>query len=86
MRHSRLESFVLLAGLLVTTVASACPNCATSQVVKASVLGEGFWSHLVMVIVPFLLIGAVSALLYRIGLSPPGITPARTRDEPERQQ
>jgi hypothetical protein len=71
MRHSRLESFVLFASLLATTVASACPNCATAQVVKASVLGEGFWSHLVMVVVPFLLIGAVSALLYRIGLSPP---------------
>ena len=72
MRHSRLESFVLLASLLVTTAASACPNCETSQVVKASVLGEGFWSYLVMLVVPFLLIGALSALLYRIGLSPPG--------------
>lgn len=72
MRHSRLESFVLLASLLVTTVAAACPNCETSQVVKASVLGEGFWSYLVMLVVPFLLIGALSAFLYRIGLSPPG--------------
>ena len=84
MRHSRLESLVLLASLLVTTAASACPNCATSQVVKASVLGEGFWSYLVMMVVPFLLIGALSAFLYRIGLSPPGVT--RSRHEPERQQ
>jgi hypothetical protein len=68
MRYRRLESFVLLVSLLVTTAASACPNCETSQVVKASVLGEGFWSYLVMMVVPFLLIGALSAFLYRIGL------------------
>lgn len=86
MRHSRLESLVLLASLWVTTVASACPNCATSQVVKASVLGEGFWSYLVMMVVPFLLIGALSAFLYRIGLSSPGVTSARASHEPERQQ
>jgi hypothetical protein len=84
MRHSRLESFVLLASLLVTTAAAACPNCATSQVVKASVLGEGFWSYLVMMVVPFLLIGALSAFLYRIGLSPPGVT--RSGHEAERQR
>ncbi|WNG59687.1 hypothetical protein F0U59_36920 [Archangium gephyra] len=68
MRDSRLASFVLLVGLLVTTAASACPNCETSQVVKASVLGEDFWRYLVMMVVPFLFIGAVSAFLYRIGL------------------
>jgi ABC-type phosphate transport system permease subunit len=83
MRHSRLQSFVLLAVLLVPMVASACPDCATSQVVKASVLGEGFWSYLVMLVVPFLLIGALSAFLYRIGLQPPGMTSARARNEPE---
>lgn len=84
MRHSRLESFVLLASMLVAAAASACPRCETSQVVKASVLGEGFWNYLVMMVVPFLLIGAVSAFLYRIGLSPPGMT--RAGNEPERQQ
>jgi hypothetical protein len=86
MRHRRLESFVLLASLLVTAAASACPNCATSQVVKASVLGEGFWSYLVMMVVPFLLIGALSAFLYRIGLSPPDMNSARARNEPGHQQ
>jgi len=82
MRHSRLQPFVLLAGLLVTTAAFACPDCPTARVVRASVLGEGFWSHLVMVLVPFLLIGALSAWLYRIGLSPRDASPARTRKEP----
>ncbi|MCY1076204.1 hypothetical protein [Archangium lansingense] len=85
MRHSLLEPFVLLASLLVTTVSAACPNCATSQVVKASVLGEGFWSYLVMLVVPFLLIGALSAILYRIGLPSPGMTSARARSGAEHQ-
>ena len=69
MSHRQLQLFAVLAVLLVTTGALACPNCSTAQVVRASVLGEDFWSHLVMVVVPFLLIGALSALLYRIGLS-----------------
>jgi L-cystine uptake protein TcyP (sodium:dicarboxylate symporter family) len=70
MRPGGLQPFVLVAGLLMTTVALACPDCPTSRVVWTAVLGEGFWDHLVMVVVPFLLIGALSALLYRIGLSP----------------
>jgi hypothetical protein len=70
MRHRSLQPLVLLAGLLLATSALACPNCSTARVVRASVLGEGFWSHLVMVAVPFLLLGALSAALYRIGLAP----------------
>ena len=85
MRHGLLEPFVLLASSLVATVVSACPDCATAQVVKASVLGEGFWGYLVMLAVPFLLIGALSALLYRIGLSPHDMTSARARNRPGRQ-
>jgi hypothetical protein len=67
-RHAQPVALVL--GLLVGVSASACPNCATSQVVRATVLGEDFWTYLVMMVVPFLLIGALSSLLYRIGLSP----------------
>lgn len=70
MRHRQLQPFVPLAGLLVVTSAFACPDCSTARVVRASVLGEGFWSHLLMVAVPFLLLGALSALLYRVGLAP----------------
>ncbi|WP_375766689.1 hypothetical protein NR798_34095 [Archangium gephyra] len=84
MRHSRLVAIVLLASVWVTTAASACPNCATSQAVRASVLGEDFWRYLVMMVVPFLFIGALSALLYRIGLPPPGMPSERTRNEPGR--
>jgi uncharacterized membrane protein len=81
MSYSRFQPFALLAVLGVTTVALACPDCATSQVVRASVWGEDFWSHLVMVVVPFLLIGALSAFLYRIGLSPGDVSTARARKE-----
>lgn len=69
MRHSRLRSLAALAGSLVTTAAFACPDCPTARVVKASVLGGDFWNHLLMVTAPFLLIGSLSALLYRVGLS-----------------
>ena len=68
-RH-RVQPWVLLAGLLVGAASLACPNCPTAQVVQASVFGEGFWTYLVMAVVPFLFIGALSAGLYRIGLSP----------------
>ena len=70
MSHRQLQPFVLLAGLLLATSVFACPNCSTAQAVRATVLAEGFWSHLVMVAVPFLLLGALSAGLYRIGLAP----------------
>jgi hypothetical protein len=82
MRQRRFQPFALLAGLLVTTAALACPDCPTARVVRASVVGEDFWSHLVMVVVPFLLLGALSALLYRIGLSPGDVNTVRTRKEP----
>ncbi|QRK04550.1 hypothetical protein JQX13_30395 [Archangium violaceum] len=82
MRHSRFHSFAALAGSLVTTAAFACPDCTTAQVVRASVLGEDFWSLLVTMTVPFLLIGSLSALLYRVGLPPRDAVAARDRNEP----
>lgn len=77
MGSRRALPWVFIAGLLMSAASLACPNCPTSRVVKASVLGEGFWNYLVMAIVPFLLIGALSAWLYRIGLSPRSGAPAR---------
>lgn len=78
----RSQPWVLLAGLWVSAASLACPDCPTARVVKASVLGEGFWTYLVMAVVPFLLIGALSAWLYRIGLSPRAVAPARQEPEP----
>ncbi len=83
MRHSRLQRLVVLAGVLLSTAVLACPDCPTARVVRASVVGEDFWNNLVVLIVPFLLIGALSALLYRVGLSPPGVSSARAREESE---
>lgn len=72
MRLGRLQPLVALVGSWVTMAASACPDCPTSRVVRASVLGGDFWNQLVMLSVPFLLIGSLSALLYRVGLSRDG--------------
>lgn len=83
MRHSRFQPFASLAGLLVSSDALACPDCPTARVVRASVGGEEFWSHLMMVGGPFLLVGALSAFLYRIGLSPERMSTARARKESE---
>ena len=52
----------------MTTAASACPDCPTTRVVRRAILEVGFVDALVMVCVPFLLIGFLSALLYRVGL------------------
>jgi hypothetical protein len=82
MGRRRAQPWVFLAGLWVSAATLACPNCPTAQVVKAAVLGEGFWTYLVMAVVPFLLIGALSAWLYRIGLSPREVAPARQDPEP----
>jgi hypothetical protein len=70
MNGSWLRSWVLLVGLLTGPAALACPDCPTAQAVRASALNDGFWTHLGMAAVPFLLIGALSALVYRLGLPP----------------
>ncbi|WP_257454063.1 hypothetical protein [Archangium lipolyticum] len=72
-----------LAVSLVSTVALACPDCPTAQVVRASVVGDDFWNNLVVLSVPFLLIGALSALLYRVGLPPRDVSAARVREQSE---
>lgn len=72
MHHSWLQRWVLLLSMLAGSAALACPQCPTARVVQTSVLGEGFWTYLVMALVPFLLIGALSALLYRVGLKEAG--------------
>jgi uncharacterized membrane protein len=70
-----LRHWTLLSSLAVSPSALACPDCPTAQVVRSAVLGEGFWGYLVIAVVPFLLIGALSALLYRVGLPPRELKP-----------
>ena len=45
-----------------------CPNCRTAELVRASVLEQGFWTNLIQITLPLLVLGVISALLYRIGL------------------
>ncbi len=68
MEQRWLRPWILLISLGVGSTALACPDCPTARVVRGSVVGEGFWGYLVMALVPFLLIGVLSALLYRVGL------------------
>jgi hypothetical protein len=64
-----LPLLVAWGSFAVTTAASACPDCPTSRVVRRAIVEVGFVDALVMVCVPFLLIGFLSALLYRVGLA-----------------
>lgn len=81
MTSLRLQPLALLAPLLVAGTALACPDCETARVVRASVQGDGFWTYLLMMLVPFLLIGAVSALLYRVGLPRQEAAPERAPEQ-----
>jgi hypothetical protein len=67
--HHRLAApaAAALMALLVAPVALACPDCATATVVRASVFDDGFWSNLMMISLPLLVLGAISSRLYRIG-------------------
>jgi len=67
MRH-RWTRFLVAWGAMVTTAASACPDCPSARVVRSAVFEGGFWEPLVMVAVPFLCLGFLGALLYRVGL------------------
>ncbi|HEY8945995.1 MAG TPA: hypothetical protein VIM73_17120 [Polyangiaceae bacterium] len=61
-----------LASLLfVGSPALACPNCATARVVRASVFDDNFWTRLILVSLPLLVLAALILLLYRVGLERP---------------
>lgn len=47
--------------------ALACPDCISARAVRASVLDDSFWTHLYRISLPLLVLGMISALLYRIG-------------------
>jgi hypothetical protein len=57
--------------------AVACPNCETSRLVRASMLDDRFWDNLLAVSLPLVILGVITALLYRLGLDEPNITPER---------
>lgn len=45
-----------------------CPDCPTARIVRASVYDERFWTYLIAIVLPLLVLGLISALLYRIGI------------------
>jgi hypothetical protein len=51
--------------ILATRPALACPDCPTSRVVTALVLGGGAWVHLGVTVLPFLVLGATIAVIRR---------------------
>lgn len=63
--------------LLLSAVAEACPNCPTARLVRASVFDTNFWTYLMFITLPLLVLALVCILLYRIGLerSQPATTP-----------
>lgn len=75
MRRLRHMSFLVvstMAALLVVSVeARACPDCATALAVRASVFDDSFWTHLVLITLPLIVLTGISVRLYRIGLEPP---------------
>ncbi len=69
-----LQAGVLVGTWLMACVALACPDCPTARTVRGSLWCASSWTYVGMLLVPFLLVGAVSAWLYRVGL--PGREPA----------
>jgi hypothetical protein len=66
---------------LPTREAFACPNCATARVVRASVFDADFWPHLAMLTLPLVVLGLISAVLYRIGIERSGPIQATRNQE-----
>jgi uncharacterized membrane protein len=54
MTSVRLQPLALLVPLLVAGTALACPDCVTARVVRASILGDHFWTYLRLALVPVL--------------------------------
>ena len=68
MKLRSLTAWVAGLPLGVSSAVFACPDCPTSRVVRRAVAEVGVGEALVMVGTPFVLVGFLSALLYRVGL------------------
>jgi hypothetical protein len=54
-----------ILGLVPTAL--ACPRCYTSELVRRAVMGPGFFSQLLLVSLPFLVMASIAVLVHRIG-------------------
>jgi hypothetical protein len=75
------EAAVLAGALLPTPEAFACPDCATARVVRASVFDGSFGTNLMMISLPLLVLGAISILLYQIGIERPPRASTAAKEE-----
>lgn len=76
-----------LVFVIITAVpAAACPDCAEGRQARADVYGADFTRQLMILLVPFLLIGAVCSRVERIGKRSraPGSAGAASRAEGRR--
>ena len=51
----------------VSLPAEACPRCAAGQEARRQVWADGFFHNLAAAVLPFIVVGAVSARLHGIG-------------------
>lgn len=65
-----IEKVIALGALAAPSGAGACPSCPTALAARAALFDERFWSHSVMVLSPLVVLGALAALAYRVGLPP----------------
>ena len=67
--RARTLSLVVLAAAMLGLVPAAlgCPRCYTSELVRRAVMGPGFFSQLLLVSLPFLVMGSIAVMVRRIG-------------------
>jgi hypothetical protein len=80
LRHLPASSACVSVSSVLSAPALACPNCATAQLVRTSVFDERFWDNLLVICLPLVILGLISALLYRI-VGGPRLTSQRTNPE-----
>jgi len=79
-RITRLAALAL--GLwLCAPVALACPNCTTARTVRAAVWDDTFWNMLCLLVLPLVVIAAISSALYAWG-DPTGRARAVEKETP----
>jgi hypothetical protein len=61
-------ALVSLVAISLPAVAFACPDCATSQIVRASLFDERFWTYLLFISLPLVVLVLLVAALHRITL------------------
>lgn len=59
--------------------ADACPSCAAAQAVRVWFFDERFWSYFGLVLLPLVILGAMAALAYRVGLPEVSSAPSSER-------